>query len=82
MNTRPITILPAITKAFELSILRNLEKIVDEQSYISHNQRGFTSKKSTIENIDDLFDFWMITKERRKEIRSSSALIFIDLKRA
>ena len=82
MNTRPIAILPVITKAFELSILRNLEKIAYKQSYISHNQRGFTSKKSTIENIDDLFDFWMKAKERRKETRSSSALIFIDLKRA
>ena len=82
MNTRPIAILPAITKAFELSIIRNLEKIAYEQNYISHNQSGFTPKKSTIENIDDLFDFWMKAKERRKETRSSSALIFIDLKRA
>ena len=64
MNTRPIAILPAITKAFELSIIRNLEKIAYEQNYISHNQRGFTLKKSTIENIDDLFDFWMKAKER------------------
>ena len=78
MNTRPIAILPAITKAFELSILRNLEKIAYEQSYISHNQRGFTTKKSIIENIDGLFDSWM----KAKETRSSSALIFIDLKRA
>ena len=82
MNTSPIAILPYITKAFELSMLRNLEKIAKKQSYISHNQRGFTSKKSTIENIDDLFDFWMKAKERRKETKSSSALIFIDLKRA
>ena len=82
MNSRPIAILPAITKAFELSILKNLEKIAYEQNYISHNQRGFTPKKSTIENIDDLFDFWMKAKERRKETRSSSALMFIDLKRA
>ena len=49
---------------------------------ISLNQRGFTLKKSTIENIDDLFDFWMKAKERWKETSSSSVLIFIDLKRA
>ena len=54
-NTRPIVILPSITKVFELSILENLKKIVYKQGFILNNQRGFTPNKSTTENIYDLF---------------------------
>ena len=79
-NTRPIAILPSITKVFELSILENLEKIGYQQRFISSNQRGFTPNKSTTENIYDLFQFWMNIKNSNN--KKFGALIFIDLKRA
>ena len=80
-NTRPIAILPSITKAFEISIISNIEEIAYKQGYISENQRGFTPRKSTSINIEDLITFWIQAKLRRK-LKTTSALIFIDLKRA
>ena len=81
-NTRPISVLPSITKAFEVAIINNLEKIAYEQHYISEYQRGFTPRKSTLQNINDLFEFWQEIKESRKRTKLSMALIFIDLQRA
>ena len=67
MNTRPIAILPPITKAFELSILRNLEKIAYEQSYISHNQRGFTLRRVQLKTLMTYLIFeWKPKKEGKK----------------
>ena len=80
-NTRQIAILPSITKAFETSILINLEKVAFEDKYISENQRGFTPKKSTSDNIVDLFNFWLDIKNSNT-INKQSVIIFIDLKRA
>ena len=83
-NTRPIAILPSITKAFELSILGNLEKIAYENEHISKNQRGFTPRMNTCINLSNLFDFWFEAKTKKKnlKLKLNSALIFIDLKRA
>ena len=81
-NTRPIAILPSITKAFELSILGNLEKIAYENEHISKNQRGFTPRMNTCINLSNLFDFWFEAKTKKKNLKLNSALIFIDLKRA
>ena len=66
-NTRPIAILPSITKAFELSILGNLEKIDYENEHISKNQRGFTPRMNTCINLSNLFDFWFEAKTKIKE---------------
>ena len=52
-DTRPITILPAITKIFETSILHNLEQVTTYPAY-SKNQRGFTKGMSTPDNIKDV----------------------------
>ena len=79
-NTRPIAILPLIAKAFELSIIGNIENIAYKQEYISQSQRGFTPNKSTTTNIQDLLKFCMQVKIRRK-LNMTSALIFIDLKK-
>ena len=55
-KTRPISILPSITKIFEYSILHNLEKITQSPIF-SKNQRGFTKGKSTLDNIRDIIQF-------------------------
>ena len=81
-NTRPIAILPIITKAFEASFLCNLEEIAYSSKYILTNQRGFTPYKSTSQNLDDLFEFCKEVKRIRKYKKLSSTLIFINLKRA
>ena len=60
-STKPIAILPSITKAFEFSIIGNIEDIVYTQD-ISQNQRGFTPNKSTTINIQDLLKFCMQAK--------------------
>ena len=39
-NTRPISILPPVTKLFELSILHNIEKATESQEF-NKLQRGF-----------------------------------------
>ena len=80
-NTRPIAILPSITKAFDLSIIGNIEDIAYTQGYISQSQREFTPNKSTTINIQDLLKLCMQAKVRIK-LNMTSALIFIDLKRA
>ena len=80
-NTRPIAILPSITKAFEVSIIGNIEDIEYTQGYISLSQRRLTPNKSTTTNIQDLLKFCMQAKIRRKS-NMTCALIFLDLKRA
>ena len=80
MNTRPIAILPAITKVFEFSILRNLERIFYEQSYISNNQREFTLRWVQLKTLMIYLIFEWKPKKEGKKTRSSSTLIFIDLK--
>ena len=80
-NTRLIAILPSITKAFDLNIIGNIEDIAYTQGYISQSQREFTPNKSTTINIQDLLKLCMQAKVRIK-LNMTSALIFIDLKRA
>ena len=80
-NSRPISILPSMTKAFEISILSNLEQVAYKQGYISTNQRGFTPNKNTISNIDELLHLCQEIKIRRIA-KWSTALVFIDLCRA
>jgi hypothetical protein len=52
-RTRPITVLPAITKLFESSILHNLEKSTNS-TFFSKVQRGFMKGRSILHNINDL----------------------------
>ena len=52
-DTRAITILPAVTKVFESTILRNLETIVESRKF-NKSQRWFRKKMSTLDNIRDV----------------------------
>ena len=52
-DTRAITILPAVTKVFESTMLHNLETIVESRRF-NKSQRGFRKKMSTLDNIRDV----------------------------
>ena len=64
IDTRSISILPAVTKFFELTILHNLE-ILTSSKLMSKYQRGFTKGKSTIDNIKDLFSKLKLLKKNK-----------------
>ena len=53
-KTQPISVLPTITKIFELSILHYLEDAV-KSILFCENQRGLIKGWSTLNNISDLF---------------------------
>ena len=53
-KTQPISVLPTITKIFELSILYYLEDAV-KSILFCENQRGLIKGWSTLNNISDLF---------------------------
>ena len=61
---RPISILPTITKIFELSILKFLEETTLRPMFWN-DQRGFLKGRSTLNNINDVLQtFWDLQKER------------------
>ena len=81
-NTRPISILPTITKMFEASILHNLEKVVNS-SLFNRWQRGFIKGESTLHNIQDILSIAGKLKEKRKICKSKTAtIVFFDFKKA
>ena len=79
-DTRPISILPAITKIFETSILHNLEQITTNSAF-NKNQRGFTKGKSTLDNIKDVIDIARQLRDRKAK-NDTPALIFFDFCKA
>ena len=81
-NIRPISVLPAITKLFELSILHNLEKAT-ESPIFNRNQRGFMKNSSTITNINDLMEKGFELRNRRSLHRGeTAAFVFFDFNKA
>ena len=80
-NTRPISILQSIAKAFEISMLSNLEQVAYRQGYIFTNQRGFTPNMNIISDIDELLNLCQKIKIIRIA-KWSVALVLIDLHRA
>ena len=81
-KTRPISILPSITKAFEYSIAHNFEKKV-QQPYFDPAQRGFSKGKSTLHNINDLLT--KMKEEifiRKNGQKHSATIIFFDFEKA
>ena len=81
-NTRPITILPAITKVFELSIMHNIEKWIYEDKLLNRNQRGFIKRMNTNINIQEVIEFGFWTRLRNKDTRNKDYLIFIYIHKA
>ena len=78
-NIRPITILPAVVKFFENTILHNLEKITNSNEF-SNYQRGFTKNKSTLDNIKDILTEARNPKEKKK--KETLTLVFFDFSKA
>jgi hypothetical protein len=74
-NTRPISILPSITKLFEQSIISNLEDVVLNK--LSPSQRGFIPGRSVFDNLKDIFQECL-----RIRVSRGGLLVFLDLKRA
>ena len=81
-NTRPITILPSITKMLELSIIHNLEKWIYEDKLIIWNQRGLMKGLGTKINIMEVINYGLLIRETNKNTRLKGYFIFIDLKKA
>ena len=79
-RTRPILILPAITKFFEYSSLHIFENIVQSNKFCK-NQRGFTKEKSTLDNIKDVMSLAMNIKVN-KLTKDSPALMFFNFIKA
>ena len=77
-NIRSITILPAVLKFFENTILHNLEKITNSNEF-SKYQRGLTKNKSTLNNIKDILIEAKNLKEKKKE---TPTLVFFDFNKA
>ena len=73
-NTRPISVLPTITKIFELSILHYLEEAV-KSGIFWRNQRGFMKGKSTTNSIYDLFEITQSYKYSKRLNRKESPAI-------
>ena len=80
IDTRPISILPAVTKFFELIIFHNL-KTLTSIKLMSKYQRGFTKGKSTIDNIKDLLSISKLLK-KDKTTKDSPTIVFFDLCKA
>ena len=81
-NARPITILPAITKIFELSIMNNTEKWIYTDKLLNRNQRGSIKRMNADINIQEVIEFGFKTRLKNKEIGNKGYLIFIDLHKA
>ena len=81
-NIRPISVLPSITKLFELSILHNLETATKSPIF-NKNQRGFMKNCSTITNIIDLMEngYELLTK-RATSKQECRAFVFFDFRKA
>ena len=78
-KTRPISILPAITKIFESSIKHHLEAIMNKDEIFDDYQRGFRKQRSTLENISEVLDIAVTMRNSRED---KPHLVFFDLKRA
>ena len=77
IDTRLISILPAVTKFFELIIFHNL-KTLTSSKLISKYQRGFIKGKRTSDNIKDLLSISKLLK-KDKTTKDTPTIVFFDL---
>jgi hypothetical protein len=73
-NTRPISVLPCITKIFEQAIISNIEKFAFG-GFLSASQKGFVPECSTMDNLRDV-----IEEILRVRSEARSVIVFLDLK--
>ena len=79
-NIRPITVLYAVIKYFENTIIHNLEKTTNSKD-LSKWQLGFMKFKSTLNNISDIIKEASKLKEEKKKMESPM-LVFFDFNKA
>ena len=90
---RTISVLPAITKMYELLLLQFLNEEVKRINDIPENQRGFREKTSTFDNLLDLFSLIKGAKQLQQRYRDARPrvpvasrrtqyLLFIDFRKA
>ena len=81
-ETRPISILPTITKVFELTILHFLEQATLSPKFWN-DQRGFRKGNSTLNNINDVLQTFRDLQTKRKYNKNiKPAILFFDFKKA
>lgn len=77
-NYRPISVLPVLSKVYEKIIYNRLHTYLESINYLSNNQFGFRTKRSTLAATIDL-----VTNLRSNIDNKQIGLgIFIDLKKA
>lgn len=77
-NYRPISILPVFSKIFEVTLHRRLLVFLQENSFISHQQHGFCTKKNTLTAITNLMEEICTSIEKKK----TAIVVFLDLCKA
>ena len=88
---RIISVLPAITKLYELVLLQRLEDQIKMRDLISEEQRGFVKGKTCLHNLADLVRIGLRLQEKiqlqieskaPRKTRSRFFFVFIDLAKA
>ena len=78
---QPISVLPFITKMFELSILHRLEQTTLNLKF-RRNQRDYIKAKSTIHSINGLFSIRRkIQADKRRNRRNSPLIVFFNFEK-
>lgn len=77
-NYRPISVLPAMSKIYEIIIRDRLENFVLENKILHPNQFGFIRKSSTTSACASLINKIVLSLDKSKK----TACVFIDLKKA
>jgi hypothetical protein len=77
-NYRPISILPCLSKVYELAIRNRLEAYLFKNNLINPNQFGFLKRSSTISATSSLID--EIVKSINNKLKTSA--LFLDLRKA
>uniref|UniRef100_A0A8C6MKE1 Reverse transcriptase domain-containing protein n=1 Tax=Nothobranchius furzeri TaxID=105023 RepID=A0A8C6MKE1_NOTFU len=77
-NYRPVSLLPQFSKILEKVFALRLDKFIDENSILNHEQYGFRTKHSTAMAVMDLVDKISSAIDNKNHFIS----VFIDLKKA
>ena len=77
-NYCPISILPAVSKVFEIEVFRQVYGYLTENCMLSKFQSGFRPKHSTVTALIQMCDEWLENMDNGK----LNGVIFLDIKKA
>lgn len=77
-NYRPISLLPIISKVMESIISDNIRKHLDKNHLLGDTQYGFREKRSTIDMLAYITQWWNDCLDTQREVR----VIALDIKKA